>query len=126
MNATGIEAMPDSIELFKLWSSRMIGSRIREQLVEDCELLVDNCPFPDGTAGPRLFLTVVFKEPPVDNVSPEHNLLQRVFSEVPKYASSPALTVEQALTIMAGKADPPSWYLEDEARNTTNEEMPML
>jgi hypothetical protein len=91
----------------------MIGTKIREQFVDHCELTVDTLGQPDPI---RVFLTVIFRENPVPNVSPDDDLVKRIFSEIPPSATTEVLTTAEAIAIMGGDADPNTWWLADECR----------
>ena len=96
--------------LFNAWATRVAGTTIRGQVVEHVEITIDSI-------GPqvRVILTVLFRENPPGGSCKEENLLRRVFSDVPRCASTPPLTFNAAIRIMAGQPWPDNcWYLEDE------------
>jgi hypothetical protein len=97
--------------MFNSWHTRMVGTTVRGQRVECVEVTIDSL-FPEQT---RVILTVLFRENPPGGSCKEENLLRRVFSDVPRCASTPPLTFNTAMRIMAGQPWPDNcWYLEDE------------
>jgi hypothetical protein len=96
--------------LFQSWATRMAGTTIRGQVVEHVEITIDSIG-----PQPRVILTVLFRENPPGGSCKEEHLLRRVFSDVPRCASTPPLTFNAAIRIMAGEPWPDNcWYLEDE------------
>ena len=95
--------------LFDAWYARVAGTTIRGQVVEHVAFTIDSI-------GPqvRVILTVLFRENPPGGSCKEKNLLRRVFSDVPRCASTPPLTFNAAMRIMAGELANNCWYLEDE------------
>jgi hypothetical protein len=82
---------------------------VRGQYVEDVEITVDTLG-KDGA--PRWFLRLIFRENPASG-TPEEQLLQRVFSDIPKDCFCRAKDESEAVRIMRGRIGP-VWYLEDE------------
>ena len=88
----------------------VVGQVIRGQVVEHVEVVIDT----NGKgAGIRCFVHVYFRENPTTEESPEKNLLQRVFNDVPKYATSGMLSRRELLAILRSRRQP-AWKLEDE------------
>ncbi len=100
----------DIYSLFLAWANRMVGAYVRSQRVEYCEMSIDTI----DPAKSRVFLIVLFRENPVTNESPEQNMLQRVFSEIPNSAHTAALTAKEATGILRGDREVEAWYLDDE------------
>ena len=95
-------------KLFRKWTATMVGRYVRGQQVEGCEIVIE-----DDCDEVHVFLVTRFRENPVTNRSPEHNLLEQIFNEIPPTAHTKCLTWKQACRIMRGKVEP-EWVLEDE------------
>ncbi|MDD4888901.1 MAG: hypothetical protein PHU85_03150 [Phycisphaerae bacterium] len=93
------------------YRDRVGGTLIRGQIVAGVELTADmlGADFPV-----RFFLHVVFTEKPVSNISPEHNLLQRVLDPTPREAFCVCRSERELLMVLRGKREP-RWFLEDES-----------
>ena len=88
------------------------GQLISAQIVQDVEISVD-------TIGGKLryFARVFFRENPPTNESPEKNLLERVFSEIPPCADVICYSWRELVKIISGKRPELHWRLEDETRS---------
>lgn len=94
-----------------IFRDRVVGTQIRRQTVDAVELLIDTH---DKTAPFRYFLQVVFSEnPPNPDDPPEANMLNRVFSDVPRDAGAMTTDRTELVAWMLGTMEP-DWLLDDE------------
>ena len=89
---------------------RVVGTHIRGQEVEAVSMEIER----DPGYKPRYFLKVYFRENPPEHKSPEQDMLQRVFSEIPSHASCRFSSVREMRRVMLGKQEG-VWILEDES-----------
>ena len=96
----------------KRFHRQFYGQFIRAQIVQDVEIVVD-------TIGGRLryFARVYFRENPPTNESPEKNMLQVIFNEIPPYADVICYSWRELVKIISGKRPELHWRLEDEIRS---------
>lgn len=88
------------------------GAVVRGQVVEHAELVIDTL----DRGVPRYIISLVFQENPPTNESPEMNMLQRVFSEIPKGAYITTSDAQEAHDILLSDASDSrfQWRLDDE------------
>lgn len=98
--------------MLREFRERSLGSFVRGQIVEHAELTIDTLNRGDI----RYIITVVFKENPPTNESPEKNMLQRVFSQIPKSAFITTSDPEEVQSILLSHASDEGqrWRLDDE------------
>jgi len=94
------------------YRKQIVGLTIRGQKVEDIEIVFDTLGKDHSL---RIFLNVLFQQNPVSNRSKEHNLLERVFSEIPSSAMLRHFTsIEQLLNVFKYNPLELDWILDDE------------
>ncbi len=92
------------------------GRRIRSQFVELVGIYIEVQP---GGAI-RYFPQVRFRENPPTNESPEKNMLQRVFSEIPPCADLMCLSWRELVRVVRRYQPDLPWRLEDETRDSAS------
>lgn len=90
------------------FNRRVVGTLIRHQRVMAVEITIDTLDEPC-----RWFIRVLFQENPVQDISPEHNMLERIFSEIPDHAWCKPKDASELRAILRGKKAP-AWVLSDE------------
>ena len=107
--------LPRAIEIFR---KNFVGKEIRRQVVEFVEIIADT----NGHGGAvRYFAVVVFRENPPTNESPEMNVLQGVFSEIPPFADVLCSSWPEVQRLISGQCPEAQWRLEDEPRPENKE-----
>jgi len=97
-------------EAIRAFRQRFAGQVVRAQMVEDVEISAET--YGDEV---RYFARLFFRENPPTNQSPERNLLERVFSEIPPCADELCSSWEDLVAVVTGEK-PADWRLEDEPR----------
>lgn len=92
----------------KRFRRRFVGQQLRGQIVEDVEIAVETL---DDDL--RWYIRVYFRENPPTGCSPEQDLLERVFSDIPKYAYADCRCWREVCRVVS-RRHVPDWRLEDE------------
>lgn len=98
----------EAIETFR---KNYIGTTVRAQVVECVEITVEVF----GNDAPRWFLRAIFRENPASGDSPENDLLQRIYSDIPRSAFILCKSWDDAVRIITREDTETIWRLEDEA-----------